>query len=73
MNVEGAKDALYHFANPKNQETMALGSGGFAPPSLEVSDTIYSPLQLELLEDISNNTVWAFNYDLATEPKKNQN
>lgn len=68
INVEGAKDAIVHFAEPGSQRMMALGSGGFAP-NINVSPDIYTPLQKELLEDIEDSDAWAFNYDLATEPE----
>lgn len=67
LNIEGAKDAIVHFADEGSQRMMALGSGGFAP-NINVDKTIYSDLQLKLLEDMDNSPNWTFNYDLATEP-----
>ena len=31
--------------------------------------SIYTPLQQELLTDMNKSDLWAFNYDLATEPQ----
>lgn len=69
INLEGAKDAIVHFADADNQKMMAMGSGGFAP-NIHVERSIYSALQLKLLDDIDKSDAWAFNYDLATKPEK---
>ncbi len=69
LNIDGAKDAILQFADPKNQELMAIGSGGFAP-NINVPESIYTETQLELLDDMKKTDYWAFNYDLATAPDK---
>lgn len=68
VNSEGAKEALAFLSNPESQKIMALGSGAFSP-SNQVDKSIYSELQLNMLDDLENQPYWSFNYDLATPPE----
>lgn len=68
VNAQVAKEALVHFADKRVQLKMAVGAGGFSP-NQNIHKTAYSAIQQEMLEDIEQTDVWAFNYDLATSPE----
>ncbi len=60
-----AKTILRYFSEPEPQQTLSLGSGGFAPSS-QVQKKIYSPLRQRIIFESESSAHWAFNYDLAT-------
>ncbi|MBN2617332.1 MAG: extracellular solute-binding protein [Spirochaetales bacterium] len=66
-NSEKLDEILNQFASLKAQEGFNHDSGAIAPHT-NVSDSIYSPVQLQIKEIIKNSKYWAFNYDLATSP-----
>lgn len=66
-NIEASKEILFHLAMPETQKEFNSISGAIAP-QVEVTDTIYNPIQLEIKDLITKSTYWAFNYDLATAP-----
>ncbi len=60
-----AKTILTYFSEAEPQQTLSVGSGGFAPSS-QVQKTVYSPLRQRILAESESSALWAFNYDLAT-------
>lgn len=64
-NHSFAKTILSYFSEIEPQQTLSLGSGGFAPSS-QVPKTIYSSLRRRILAESESSAQWAFNYDLAT-------
>lgn len=64
---ESAMEVLRYLASTEAQEAFSQGSGALSP-SLKVSPSIYSPIQEELLAEISVCGEWAFNYDLEAAP-----
>lgn len=68
VNTRVAKDAIVLFSDKQVQLKMAVGAGGFSP-NQNIHKTAYSEIQQEMLDDIEQAAVWAFNYDLATNPE----
>lgn len=66
-NISKSKKVAVYFAKEESQIAMSIGSGAFAP-NQNVDVYIYSPLQLRMLNDISDSVYWSFNYDLSTIP-----
>lgn len=67
-NKEKSLEILQFLAIPERSEALNAKSGALSPFK-SINDSIYSPLQLEIKDQIQKNTHWAFNYDLATEPQ----
>lgn len=66
--LAGGKAVLSFMASVKAQEAMSIGSGALSP-NRQIDPSIYSDIQLKMVEDIEKNKGWAFNYDLATPPE----
>jgi len=62
---------LVQLAQPESQKVFNASSGAIAP-HLGVSEKIYTPIQLEIKRLIQESPYWAFNYDLATEPRTSE-
>jgi ABC-type glycerol-3-phosphate transport system substrate-binding protein len=67
VNPQGALDVLAFFAEASSQKNMAFRSGALSP-STEVDRSAYGYIQQKIYTSIDDQELWAFNYDLATQP-----
>ena len=66
-NPEAAKAFLTFLTDPDIQLAFALGAGNLAP-SLMADTSQYDSVTTAIADEIANDAVFAFNYDLATPP-----
>lgn len=67
-NSEAAKTALEFFSDKEPQKEMSRGSGALAP-NANIPDSFYPAMQARIRQTINQSKLWAFNYDLATQPE----
>jgi multiple sugar transport system substrate-binding protein/raffinose/stachyose/melibiose transport system substrate-binding protein len=66
-NPAGAKEVLRYFSRLEVQQGLSIFSGNIVPRS-GVEESVYTEAQKRMLPLVHGAGVWAFNYDLATEP-----
>lgn len=67
-NKDAAKQAMVFLTTAEPQEALCKGAGALAPSRL-VPVSFYSDIQKRVMQEISDSTHFAFNYDLATPPE----
>lgn len=66
-NKEDSIEILKLMSVPEVNIALNSKSGAFSP-FRNINDSLYSPLQLEIWDQMQKSSYWAFHYDLATEP-----
>lgn len=66
-DIKSTADFLQYMSTTEAQKLMSRGSGALSP-NIQIRPDFYSNIQKRIRDDIDKSELWAFNYDLATDP-----